>query len=240
MTPIFKKGNRHQPENYRPVSLTSIICKVIESVIRDEIVTHLTNYSLIKDTQHGFRKGRSCASNLLEFLEYVTSCFDNNDSVDVLYLDLAKAFDKVPHNGLLQKLRAHGVDGVVLQWIQTWLSNRYQRVCIEGVSSEWILVLSGVPQDSVLGALLFLIFINDLDSHILSHILKFADDTKLFGTVNTEADQVTLQNDLDLLTLWAHTWQMKFNVEKCKVMHRGRQCELRILHEWAVATEDES
>ena len=153
--------------------------------------------------QNGFRKGHSCASNLLEFLEYVTTCLDNNDIVDVLYLDLAKAFDKVPHGRLLQKLRANGVDGAIFCWIQAWLSNRYQWVCIEGVCSDWILVLSGVPQGSVLGALLFLIFINDLESHILSHVLKFADDTKLFGTVNAEADHVTLQNDLDILTQWA-------------------------------------
>jgi len=221
VTPIFKKGNRQQSGNYRPVSLTSIVCKVCESVIRDEIVAHLTKYSLISDTQHGFRKGRSCASNLLEFLEYVTTCLDNNESVDVLYLDLAKAFDKVPHVRLLQKLRAHGIDGAVFHWIQAWLSRRYQRVCIEGVSSQWILVVSGVPQGSVLGALLFLIFVNDMDTGILNRILKFADDTKLFGTANSRADQAGLQNDLDILSQWAYRWQMSFNVEKCKVMHLG-------------------
>jgi len=127
------------------------MCKAIDSVIRDEIVTHLSKYSLIKDTQHGFRKGRSCASNLLEFLEFVTTCLDNNTSVDVLYLDMAKAFDKVPHNRLLRKLRAHGRHGAVFRWIQAWLSNRYQRVCIEGVSSDWIRFVAVYHRDQYLG-----------------------------------------------------------------------------------------
>lgn len=225
VTPIFKKGSRQQVENYRPVSLTSVIGKVIESIIRDEIVAHLNKYNLIRDTQHGFRKGRSCASNLLVFLEYITECIDSGDSVDVLYLDFAKAFDKVPHNRLLRKLEAHGVDGMVLGWIRAWLKDRRQRVCVEGVCSVWRWVISGVPQGSVLGPLLFLIFINDLESHLLSQVLKFADDTKVFGVVNNTADHSRLQNDLDVLTEWAAKWQMKFNEDKCKVMHLGRHNE---------------
>ena len=222
VTPLFKKGSRQLPENYRPVSLTSVICKVIESVIRDEIVGHLNRHSLIRDTQHGFRKGRSCASNLLAFLDYVTSCTDSNDNVDVLYLDFSKAFDKVPHMRLLSKLKAHGVDGKVLGWIGAWLAGRYQRVCVEGMHSRWRVVFSGVPQGSVLGPVLFLIFINDLDSHILNKVLKFADDTKVYGMVNNNADHDRLQNDLDTLSEWAARWQMQFNVDKCKVMHLGR------------------
>ena len=175
----------------------------MESVIRDQLVDHLDKHNLIKDTQHGFRKGRSCASNLLVFLEYVTSCLDSKDNVDVVYLDFAKAFDKVPHSRLLLKLKAHGVDGMVLDWIKSWLT------------------ISGVPQGSVLGPVLFLVFINDLESYVLSQTLKFADDTKVFGMVNNEADRDILQNDLDSLTEWAVKWQMEFNVEKCKVMHLG-------------------
>ena len=148
----------------------------MESVIRDEMVNHLDKHNLISDSQHGFRKGYSCTTNLLTFLENVTEEINNNHSVDTIYLDLAKAFDKVPHQRLISKLKAHGVDGLVVSWIKAWLSDRWQRVCIDGTYSSWRTVWSGVPQGSVLGPLLFLIFINDLDGAICSNVLKFVDD----------------------------------------------------------------
>jgi len=221
ITPIFKKGSRNCPGNYRPVSLTSLLSKLMESIVRDEIVKHLDIHNLIRDSQHGFRRGRSCTSNLLEFLDKVTEQINEKGNVDVIFLDFAKAFDKVPHMRLLTKLRAHGIDGCVAKWIASWLQGRMQRVCLDGRSSQWAFVLSGIPQGSVLGPLLFLIFVNDLDSNLRNLLYKFADDTKVFGKVNNAADGVRLQEDLNRLCDWANMWQMEFNVAKCVTMHIG-------------------
>ena len=222
VTPLFKKGKRCQAENYRPVSLTSQICKVVESVLRDELVQHLERNNLLHNSQHGFRSGYSCATNLLTFLETVTACIDDKLNVDTIYLDLAKAFDKVPHQRLLLKLKAHGIDGLVCNWIKAWLADRQQRVCLDGSYSSWKQVWSGVPQGSVLGPVLFLIFINDLDIGLSSNILKFADDTKIYRSVTNLSDRSRLQQDLDSICSWASRWQMEFNVSKCKVVHYGK------------------
>lgn len=219
--PIFKGGSRNITANYRPVSLTSQLCKVFETLVRDEMVIFLEKHKLIKDSQHGFRKGRSCLSNLLLFLDTVTDNLEKGLSTDVIYLDLAKAFDKVPHKRLLEKLAKHGIAGKVINFVEDWMRNRRQRVCLQGVMSGWQGVRSGVPQGSVLGPLLFVIFINDLDCGIENCILKFADDTKIFGKVVNEDDKESLQRDLDNLLEWADRWQMQFNVKKCKVMHMG-------------------
>jgi len=128
----------------------------------------------------------------------------------------------VPHQTLLEKLRSHGIRGELLNWITAWLGNRKQRVCVRGCASGWRTVTSGVPQGSVLGPILFLIFINDLDFGMLNSILKFADDTKVYGEVVNQKSREDLQNDLDLLVKWSDEWQMKFNVQKCKVMHIGK------------------
>ena len=160
---------------------------------------------------------------VLVFLDKVTESINDGLSVDVIFLDLAKAFDKVPHQRLLCKLKAHGIHGKILDWITAWLSNRRQRVCLQGELSGWLDVTSGVPQGSVLGPILFLIFVNDMDSGIVNWILKFADDTKIYSSLRDPKDCDTLQEDLDLLYAWSNEWQMQFNVDKCKVMHIGKR-----------------
>ena len=221
VSPLFKKGLKDKPENYRPVSLTSIIGKIIESIVKDNLVGHLDRHNLIRNSQHGFTKNRSCLTNILSFMESVTLHVDEGNPVDIVYLDFAKAFDKVPYERLFKKLEAHGVTGRVLNWIRNWLSSRRQKVCISQQDSFWRDVTSGVPQGSVLGPVLFLIYINDLDRNIISKLAKFADDTKICKNVRNVEDAVTLQKDLNSLHEWATDWQMNFNTDKCAVMHVG-------------------
>ena len=224
--PIFKKGSKTEPGNYRPVSLTCVICKVMESVIRDSIVEHLTKNKLIRDSQHGFMAGRSCLTNLLEYLEALTKWVDEGAPVDVVYLDFAKAFDKVPTARLIEKCRGVGIRGKVLEWIQEWLSGRKQRVVLNGQVSSWCDVWSGVPQGSVLGPTLFLIYINDIDRAVDvsgSVLKKFADDTKFAMVVGNESDRSRFQAGLDSLQTWSEEWQMLFNVSKCKIIHMGHK-----------------
>jgi len=149
--PTFKKGKRNSPENYRPVSLTSQICKLLELIIRDELVTYMELHHLIYNSQHGFRKGRSCLTNLLTFLDSVSSSIDSGNCIDTIYLDFAKAFDKVPHQSLLYKLQSRGITGSLLQWIAAWLIGRKQRVHIARAESQWTDVTSGVPKGQCLG-----------------------------------------------------------------------------------------
>ena len=219
--PLFKKGSRNKSENYRPVSLTSVICKLLERLIKDHMVDFLVKHKLLNSSQHGFLKARSCLTNMLCFLEEITKWIDVGSPVDIIYLDFQKAFDKVPHQRLLLKLKAHGIGDSITDWIEQWLTDRRQRVVVDGEVSTWKSVLSGVPQGSVLGPILFLIYINDLDDSITSNVLKFADDTKLFRKVNTDGDKQHLQNDLDRLVKWSEKWQMLFNFGKCKCLHTG-------------------
>ena len=225
VTPIFKKGSKSLPSNYRPISLTSVVCKMLETLIREKLVNHLEDNELIRNTQHGFRSKRSCLTNLLDFLHDVFHCYDESKAVDVIYLDFQKAFDKVPHKRLLTKLKSHGIDGLVLRWIENWLNNRKQRVVINGKESNWTNVTSGVPQGSVLGPILFLVYINDIDEGLTCIISKFADDTKIANTVVSQEQAKEMQNNLDKLSDWAKTWQMNFNTDKCKVLHIGHRNE---------------
>ena len=220
---FFKKGSRNKSENYRPVSLTSVICKLLERLIKDHMVEFLVKHKLLNSSQHGFLKARSCLTNMLCFLEEITKWIDVGSPVDIIYLDFQKAFDKVPHQRLLLKLKAHGIGDSITDWIEQWLTDRRQRVVVDGEVSNWKSVLSGVPQGSVLGPILFLIYINDLDDSITSNVLKFADDTKLFRKVNTDGDKQHLQNDLDRLVKWSGKWQMLLNFGKCKCLHTGHR-----------------
>ena len=224
VTPIFKKGAKNSPDNYRPVSLTSIPCKIMESIMKDEIIDYLLRYQLINPSQHGFMPNKSCATNLLVFLEKITDLFDNSFPVDVVFLDFSKAFDKVPHKRLLAKMEQLGIRGNLLKWTESWLTNRKQRTVLNGTCSTWTKVISGVPQGSVLGPLLFVIFINDIDNFTrnITIMLKFADDTKLGNVASGPEDFDNLQQTINDLLVWADTWCMKFNTAKCKVLHLGR------------------
>jgi hypothetical protein len=216
--PIFKKGTRTDPGNYRPVSLTCILCKILESFIRDAIVDHMTNNSLYADCQHGFRKHRSCMTQLLEVMEDFTQWIDCGENIDVLYLDFSKAFDTVPHERLIKKMEAYGITGKVLGWTRNFLTERTQRVKVGNQLSGMADVISGIPQGSILGPVLFTIFINDLPTNLNSTCKIFADDTKLY---NTPTNNDAMQTDINVLVEWSDTWNLYFNANKCKVLHIG-------------------
>ena len=217
---IFKKGTKTDPGNYRPVSLTCITCKVMESIIRDNIDFYFKENKLISDCQHGFRRKRSCVTQLLCVMEQFTKLMDTGKTIDVVYLDFKKAFDSVPHERLLLKLSAYGLDGKVLQWIRSFLSDRTQRVRVGTSYSEQAEVTSGIPQGSILGPVLFTIFINDLPDVVNSQCKIFADDTKVY---NTSDKKDLLQADLHSLQTWTEKWNLYFNVQKCKVMYIGKK-----------------
>ena len=221
VTPLFKKGDKSNPGNYRPISLTSVVCKLMESILRDKIVKFLEENNIITDSQHGFRNKRSCLTNLLDFLHDVYEMYEEGRAVDIIYLDFQKAFDKVPHKRLLSKVEVVGIRGSIHRWISDWLFGRKQRVVLNGKCSDWQNVTSGVPQGSVLGPVLFLIYINDLDENIKCKLSKFADDCKLAKKITTVSEQKELQNDLNTLGEWGVDSDMLFNIDKCKVLHIG-------------------
>jgi len=158
---------------------------------------------------------------VLETLEAWTGILDDGFGIDVIYLDYRKAFDTVPHSRLISNLQVRGIYGQLLQWIEAFLVGRSMRVMVSGSSSSWVKVSSGVPQGSVLGPILFLVFVNDLPDWVKSSFKMFANDSKLWATISNTTDRKTLQEDLNRLKCWSEKWLLRFNPEKCKVMHVG-------------------
>ncbi|KAL5254844.1 hypothetical protein ACHWQZ_G014324 [Mnemiopsis leidyi] len=211
---LFKKGTKSDPLNYRPVSLTCILCKVYEKLVREHLLDFLEER--ISKHQHGFVKGKSCLSNLLETFDNILNLLDEGVPVDLLYFDFSKAFDTVPHFRLLSKLEGFGIKGKVLEIIKYFLTERTMRVCVEGQWSDVKHVLSGVPQGSVLGPLLFILYVNDLPDIVKNKIKLFADDLKLICNAN---DYRSIADDILELEIWESIWGLKFNPSKCKVVH---------------------
>ena len=182
----------------------------------------LIKHKFINPSQHGFLKVKSCLTNLLRFLEEITKWVDDGSPVDVIYLDFQKAFDKVPHERLIRKLKSHGMArSSIINWVEQWPTDRRQRVVVGGEVSSWKSVLSGVLQVSVLGPILFLVYINDLEEGVTGKILKFAYDTKLFRKLKEIGDKRNLQYDIEKLVKWSDKGQMLLNFGKCKCLHTG-------------------
>ena len=197
------------------------MCKIFETFVRDALYNHLTNNNLLSEDQFGFCKGRSCDSQLLVTIHDWMIDLDNNIPTDAIYLDLSKAFDTVPHQRLLNKLKGYGIGGKVLSWISDFLTDRSQYVSVNGSCSSKIPVFSGVPQGSVLGPILFIYYINDLPSVTDCNLKIFADDTKAYSPINSIDDRNKLQICINNLNNWTEKWLLKFNSSKCKVLHIG-------------------
>ena len=188
----------------------------MEKILRKQIIEHLETNGIFSAHQHGFRTHRSCLTALLEYFDDITKTLDENTPIDTIYLDCRKAFDSVPIKRLILKVEAVGIGGKLLAWMKAFLTDREQRVHL-------CRVLSGVPQGSVLGPVLFLIYINDIVMNINSTIKIFADDAKIYRAMKSQSDVDVLQGDLNQLTNWSRKWLLELNEQKCKVMHFGHQ-----------------
>ena len=217
--PVHKKGLKNIKSNYRPISLLPILGKIFEKVIFDSLYDFLTNNKFLTSCQSGFIKGDSCVNQLLAITHEIHKNLDANPSIDTIgvFLDMSKAFDKVWHNGLICKLKSYGIQSKLLALLNNYLSYRKQRVVINGVTSSWKPIISGVPQGSVLGPLLFLVFINDLPDNLTCNPKLFADDVSLNAVMHDkDVSTQNLKDDLNRLLEWSTKWKMVFNPEPSK------------------------
>ena len=215
--PVHKKGNRQIKSNYRPISLLPICGKILEKIVFDKVYSYLNENNLLSKNQSGFRPGDSTIYQLLSITSDIFESFEKHDETRALFLDISKAFDKVWHEGLIFKLKSNGISGNLLSFFSNYLRNRQQRVVLNGITSDWKDIEAGVPQGSVLGPLLFLVYINDLTDNISSEMRLFADDSSLFTRVGEiKNTQEKLERDLNFVTNWAHQWKMVFNPDLTK------------------------
>jgi len=218
--PVFKKDNPSNINNYRPIALLSVVNKVFERIIHKHIYNHLRDNFILSDYQSGFQPGRSCITQLVEIYHKFCQAIDSGKEIRAVFLDISKAFDRVWHRGLLHKLYLSGIDGDLLSWLTNYLTDRTQRVVINGQHSSWVTVTAGVPQGSVLGPLLFLIYINDI-IRCISHVNTrlFADDTCMFVEVdNRHEAAANMNDDLCRVKSWADKWLVNFSAAKTKVL----------------------
>ena len=211
VVPIFKKGKRDDPGNYRPVSLTSVCGNIMEKMVRKEIVDHLERNEVISDVQHGFVQGKSCQTQLLTVIEEWTKWMEERKPFDCLYFDYRKAFDSVPHMRLMKKIEIYKFSTRQMAESKSWRGSFRMKK-----------VTSGISQGSMLGPTLFVLFINDLPQVVESRVALFADDAKVFREIQSDEDRKKLQQDIDELLIWSKKWQLPFNESKCKVMHYGK------------------
>ena len=215
--PIHKKGDRQTKSNYRPISLLPIFGKILEKIVFDQVYSYLNSHNLLSISQSGFRPGDSTIFQLISITSTIYESFEKFDETRAVFLDISKAFDKVWHDGIIFKLKCNGISGNLLKFFENYLLNRCQRVVLNGTTSDWKRLHAGVPQGSVLGPLLFLVYINDLTDNISSQMRLFADDSSLFTKVEgVEQTQEKLDNDLKTVTSWAHQWKMVFNPDISK------------------------
>ena len=221
--PIHKGGSKGMAKQYRPIALTSHLVKIFEKVLRRYLVVFLEANGLFNPGQHGFRNGRSCLSQLLMHYEQVLDGLETGTNVDVIYLDFAKAFDKLDFTVTLDKIRNLGIGGKLIKWIQSFLTGREQSVIVNGTASAPTEVVSGVPQGSVVGPLIFLILISDIDSNVnSSFVSSFADDTRIGRKINSVDDIQALQQDLNSVYKWANDNNMQFNCDKFECLKYGK------------------
>ena len=226
---VFKKDIKEYVENYRPISLLSIISKVLERCVLVRLRDHLLQ--LLHRAQHGFIPGRSCVTELVEVLNYIGSLLDSGQQTDVIYLDMSKAFDKVQHSLIIARLQQFNISGSLWKWFTSYLCGRRQRVTVLGATSQEREVSSGVPQGSILGPVLFLLYVNDLPKAVMSSkVARFADDTKVLKRVESQQDSVDLQSDIDNLNSWARLSGLTFNHSKCKCQRITRKKHLQTTH----------
>ena len=217
--PVHKKNDKRLVNNCRPISLLPVFGKIFEKIIFNKIYKFLSEEKLLNPNQSGFRPSDSCINQLIEITHEIFKAFDCNPPLEVrsVFLDISKAFDKVWHEGLIYKIKSMGVSGQLLNLLENYLTNRHQRVLLNGQYSAWAPLLAGVPQGSILGPLIFLIYINDLPNGLKANAKLFADDTSLFAIVKDKQESADiLNNDLLTISKWAFNWKMLFNPDPKK------------------------